>query len=213
MVFVAYLYRSSPGVVASCTRTVALSFSRSAMTFETTPQPDALPSYAWDFPSRDPHLTTGASGRGPRSAGQNPRREFSPAEELLEARVLPLAVAPRAAKQKTPAAAFDAIACRTDPGGTEDRAGSRSLLLAHPRKPFGRRRRPSGRRSRPLRVARAERGPRLLLSGEPPFRGADGRPAPAAAEQCAPFMLEVRRRALSVGGTAPRVASVQPGRS
>jgi hypothetical protein len=33
--------------------------------FGTTPQPDAFPSYAWDFPRRDPHLTTGASGRAP----------------------------------------------------------------------------------------------------------------------------------------------------
>jgi hypothetical protein len=187
----------------------------------TTPQPDAFPSYAWDFPRRDPQLTTRASGQPPRSAGQNPRREFSAPRARGQVRALPLAVARPTAKGRRPAtgAWSPRRRCATrsgvgeirghlgiGPGG--DRRSWRNLACGSG---GGGGRQAAGAA---LLARRALlRGPRLLLLGSPPSGGRTGGRRQPAHSNALGSWLEVRRRALHVGGTAPRVASLESGPS
>jgi len=144
----------------------------------TTAHPDACASYARDFPRRDPELTTGASGHLPRFASRKPRREFQAAQGHGRAGVLPLDAARRRLNGEAGdrcledwPATVDSIECRRDPGVPADRTGSRSRLLSHPRRPFGRRRRrqppepPSSRGARGARAARSSSGGAPLQGG------------------------------------------------
>jgi hypothetical protein len=142
--------------------------------FGTTPQPDAFPSYAWDFPGRDPQLTTGASGQPPRPAGQNPRREFSAARARRRVRALRLAVARRrlnggGRRRLSTRSGVSEIEAYLGIGSGRDR---RSWRILASRSGGGGGRQAAGAA---LLARRArERGPRLFSLGSPPSRGAAG---------------------------------------